>query len=439
MIFILNILLIINAYIAYKYFKNIVSPPFLLGSGMLLASFMATSYYKEWDMNDMLFQSVYLIGGGCIFFTLSCIFFSKIFKSQQLNAPASFNHKFNIQRIRLFYIFSIFIGIVGIILKLHCMKSQFGSIGLSELIVAKRMDQWNGDNTLKIPPIIRQMGSFTSVVSFFTMWLYSIIIITKDKYLKKISLLIKLHLCITFFDGMLSGSKAPILGLVVLFGVMYFYNYYAKLGKFYISKKLFFRFAILLILLALSFRGLSLLIGRNVSERTNIDLLAEYCGAQIKNFDIYLHENPNKTKTKVWGENSFINFYTDIYPQKFTAEPDVFQFVNNHSLGNVYTLFKPYHQDFGNMGVFMMSLFIAFVSMFFYTKSTYTFKNPTQINANLIIYSTMAMSLFMGFFSSRFTESICRPGWIRTVIYIFILVWIVNSFFINHTIKNENK
>lgn len=198
---------------------------------------------------------------------------------------------------------------------------------------------------------------------------------------------------------------------------------------------MFIRFAIIMILLAVSFRGLSLLIGRNVDERTNIDLLAEYCGAQIKNFDIYIQENPQKVKTRVWGENTFFNFYSELYPEKFEKEPDTFQFINNHSLGNVYTLFKPYHQDFGNLGVFTISFFIAFVSMFFYAKSTYSLKNPAKINAYLIIYSTMAMSIFMGFFSSRFTESICRPGWFRTVIYILILVWIVNHFLIKYTHK----
>lgn len=435
MIFILDILLIINVYIAYKYFKSIVSPPFLLGCGMLLASLMATSYYEEWIMNEMCLKSVGLIGGGCCFFTISCILFSKIFKIYKLSHPAIFNHKFNTKRIRLFYIFSILIGLLGILLKLYYMKSQFGSLGLSELIVARRMDQWNGENNLKIPSIVRQMGSYTSVISFLSTWLYSIIIISKDKYLKKIKWLIILHLCITFFDGMLSGSKAPLLELIVIFGVMYFYNYYAKIGKYYINKKMFIRFAIIMILLAVSFRGLSLLIGRNVDERTNIDLLAEYCGAQIKNFDIYIQENPQKVKTNVWGENTFFNFYSELYPEKFEKEPDAFQFINNHSLGNVYTLFKPYHQDFGNLGVFTISFFIAFVSMFFYAKSTYSLKKPAKINAYLIIYSTMAMSIFMGFFSSRFTESICRPGWFRTVIYILILVWIVNHFLIKYTHK----
>lgn len=435
MIFILDILLIINVYIAYKYFKNIVSPPFLLGCGMLLASLMATSYYEEWIMNEVCLKSVGLIGGGCCFFTISCILFSKIFKIYKLSHPAVFNHKFNTKRIRLFYIFSILIGLLGILLKLYYMKSQFGSLGLSELIVARRMDQWNGENNLKIPSIVRQMGSYTSVISFLSTWLYSIIIISKDKYLKKIKWLIILHLCITFFDGMLSGSKAPLLELIVIFGVMYFYNYYAKIGKYYINKKMFIRFAIIMILLAVSFRGLSLLIGRNVDERTNIDLLAEYCGAQIKNFDIYIQENPQKVKTRIWGENTFFNFYSELYPEKFEKEPDTFQFINNHSLGNVYTLFKPYHQDFGNLGVFTISFFIAFVSMFFYAKSTYSLKNPAKINAYLIIYSTMAMSIFMGFFSSRFTESICRPGWFRTVIYILILVWIVNHFLIKYTHK----
>lgn len=441
MIFLLDIILIINIYITYKYFKNIISPPFLLGSGMLAAALIATSYYEEWEMYTFSLQSVWLIGGGCCFFTISCIFFSKIYPSIQPTNQAIFNLKFNINRLRLFYIITILIGIFAIILKLHYMKAYFGPLSFAELIIARRMDQWTGENSLKIPSLVQQMGSYTSVTSYFTIWLYSIIIIFKNYSLNKMKRIILIHLFISFVNGMLSGSKAPMLELIVIFVIIYFYNYYAQMGKYHINKKIFKRLIFAIILLAISFKGINLLIGRNVNDRTNIDLLSEYCGAQIKNFDIYLSSNSQKTsKSKVWGENTFIYYYTDINPKKFSVDNGEFQFINNYSLGNVYTLFQPYHQDFGSAGVFIIPFFIACISMFFYTKSTFSFKEPTKINANLIIYSSMAMSIFMGFFSSRFTESICRPGGIKTIIYIYILIWIINHFFIikQHNSNNEH-
>lgn len=67
MLFLLDILLSINLWIAYKYFKNLASPPILMGAGMLAASLMATSYYTEWRMDKMLPISVVILGGGTLF------------------------------------------------------------------------------------------------------------------------------------------------------------------------------------------------------------------------------------------------------------------------------------------------------------------------------------------------------------------------------------
>ena len=41
------------------------------------------------------------------------------------------------------------------------------------------------------------------------------------------------------------------------------------------------------LLIPFSFRFMSLAIGRNVEMQSNVDLFAEYCGAEIKNFDIF--------------------------------------------------------------------------------------------------------------------------------------------------------
>ena len=73
MLFLLDILLSINLWIAYKYFKNLASPPILMGAGMLAASLMATSYYTEWRMDKMLPISVVILGGGTLFFTFCCM------------------------------------------------------------------------------------------------------------------------------------------------------------------------------------------------------------------------------------------------------------------------------------------------------------------------------------------------------------------------------
>lgn len=435
MIFLLDIILAVNLWIAYRYFKNLMAPPLLMGGGMLAASLIATSYYNVWEMNTMLGKSVFLLGGGTFFFTICCMFLSSIFPSFKLNHPVKVDFNFiKLTRMVMFYLFSIIVALVGVMLKLYYMMMHFGTLGWAELIVAKRMDDWNGDNLFQIPFYVRQMGSYTNIVSYLTIWLLVIIFISKKNKRNILKILLIIHLVFALVDGMLSGSKAPIIGIIMLFASTYFFVFYARRGSFYLSKRFIVRVLVIFVVLASSFRGLSMIIGRNISERSNWDLLAEYCGAEIKNFDLYLHQNSKRDNSAIWGGNTFHSFYSEIN-LKFEKEKGEFQYVGNYILGNVYTQFRSFHEDFGTVGVFIMCFFIAFVSMFFYSRSTYVFIEPTKINIYLFIYISMATSIFMSFFSSRFTESICRIGWVRSSIYLMVLVWFIKHYLIKPYVK----
>lgn len=400
-----------------------------MGAGMLAASLMATSYYTEWEMDKMLPISVFILGGGTLFFTFCCILYSRIskpIKYQRTNGEI----KFPIQKIRGFILVSIVIGCLGILLKIYYLKKTFGSLGISELIIARRMDEWNGTNDFYLPSFVRQFGSYTTIVSNFTIWLIALMLNYKNEGLQLIKKILLIHIFIIFIDGMLSGSKAPILNMFMQFGIFFLFDYYALKGNFHISRKVYVRLLVILCILALSFRGLSLLIGRDVENRTNSDLLAEYCGAEIKNFDTFMHKSGISYSHR-WGEHTFYSLYDEIDPN-FSIQPGEFQYVGNYSLGNVYTQYRPFYEDWGMPGVFLMNFVIAIISMFFYEKSKEAIRSPFVLNANLLIYTSMAMSIFMAFFSSKFTESIIRLGWLRSVIYILIMVWFLKKYVLRY-------
>lgn len=429
MLFLLDILLSINLWIAYKYFKNLASPPILMGAGMLAASLMATSYYTEWRMDKMLPISVVILGGGTLFFTFCCMILcrsNKPVKHKRINEEI----KFPIQKIRIFILLSIAIGFLGILLKIYYLKQAFGSLSFSELIIARRMDEWNGTNDFNLPSFVRQFGSYTTVVSNFTIWLLALMFSYQTKGLQQIKKILLIHISVIFIDGMLSGSKAPILNMFMQFGIFFLFDYYALKGNYQISRKVYVRLLLILFILAFSFRGLSLLIGRDVENRTNSDLLAEYCGAEIKNFDIFMHAS-NISYSQRWGEHTFYSFYKEVDPN-FSIQPGEFQYVGNNSLGNVYTQYRPFYEDWGMQGIFVMNFILALISMFFYKKSEDVIKSPFILNVNLLIYTSMAMSIFMAFFSSKFTESIMRLGWLRSVIYLLIMVWFLKKYVLRY-------
>lgn len=77
MIYLLDLLLIINILIVFKAFRDFFAPPFLVGIGMLAASIVATCYYSEWQMNTMLPSSVMAIGGGTLGYTFTALLLKK--------------------------------------------------------------------------------------------------------------------------------------------------------------------------------------------------------------------------------------------------------------------------------------------------------------------------------------------------------------------------
>lgn len=406
--------------ISLSVFRSVASPPFLLGAGMLSASIMALTYYSDWEMDRMLPESVLILGGGTLFFTFSCILLNKVFPSTvKFRSKQSWNSSFNVSFLHKFYLASICIGVLGILLKVFFLRGHFGELSLSALIMAKRMDDWNGTNEFLLPSWVRQMGSYTLVLSVFTIWLLCLIVTKQSFELLKIKKLLYVHLAVVFFDGMLSGSKAPMLNMALQFGLFYIFAYYSNNRSFFIERKIWIRTIFVLLLLSLSFRGLSLMIGRSVEDTSNTDLLAEYCGAEIKNFDLFMHSSI-RVKPQRWGDNTFRSLYTEINPNLVYSNGE-FQSVKNFDLGNVYTMYKPFYEDFGIEGVFGMCFFIAFISMFIYSKTKKSLYMNENLNVYLLIYSTIILPLFMGFFSSKFTESVCRLGWLRSCVYLFIL------------------
>lgn len=437
MIFLLDLILLVNLFVAFKYFKNVVSPPILMGAGMLAASLIATSYYNEWNLNTMLPKTVFILGGSTCFFTLYCIIYECFCRSKKTTKQFVEITEFQVNRVRMFLIFSVIIGGLGCLFKLYYFRAAFGSLDFAELIMARRLDEWTGTNDLYMPSYVRQFGSFTIVVSNFTLWLLAIMVCYNDNRVKKNKKLLFIHIGVIIFDGLLNGAKGYLYTTIMQFMVLYMFIYYAKKKNFSISRKTYKRFFIMAILLILSFRGINLVLGRTVEERTNSDLLAEYCGAEIKNFDILVHKTDGGN-TKRWGENTFSGSYKDFNPN-YLRLPGEFQYVGNYSLGNVYTQYGEFYKDWGIYSGFFINALIAIISMFFYKKSQSVLNAPMALNVYLFVYAVMAITIFMAFFSNRFIDSVIRVGWLRSIIYVIIMVWFLKKYVLCYKIQKINK
>lgn len=421
MILLVDLLLLINIYWAYKSFKNFISPPFVLGLGMFLASVVATLYYDEWQMNNMLYESAFILSFCPLFFTLCCILLRQ--KKQQRIIVSS---AFDVSAYKKPIVVLVAMSVVNCLIKVKLYQSAFGSyLNFSELLNSVRMDAWSGENTFSYPQIVVWMTAISVYFSYVTSWVLSICLITKDKEDKWLKYLCLAHLVITAFDGLLYGAKGSMLEPIVRFVVIYLSLCYVLKPDFKINTKLWVKMFAAALVFMLSFTALTEFVGRETSQN-NSTLLAVYCGAEIKNFDIYMHRKEEDNKKSDFGVMTFSHLYQEITGKDKRGIGE-FQTVGNYSLGNVYTQYRDFHKDFGVLGTFIMTFLSAVVVMFVYNRA---WRNNNKINIFLLLYAPMAFWLFMSFFSNTFVNTVFRIGYLKALFYICLFIFISNTYFV---------
>lgn len=438
MIFLLVLILFFNLMVAHSYFKSLIAPPMLVGIGMFGAACIASMYYSEWELDSLLIGTVLIIGGGTFLFTLFCMLIDYVFfpksKLRPLNITCDF---FKEKYMLIFYLFLNLATYISTLGKISYLRSVLGVGSVGELMVAKHLDSFSeSDAVAQVPALIRMTSNFSQIICYITLWCLALMLLSKKKNWLLFFLML-VHALLVIYDMMLSGSKGTMMTMPVSFVVIYIFMIYVKRGKYELKKKVFLYAAIFFFGSIPLFKGVSLYMGRDVEERVGIDLFAEYWGAEIKNFDIYMHRHPKGEISKSFGAYTFRAWNEEIGTNKLVGASGEFQNVNGYYLGNVYTMYYPYHADFGPYGMTVMLVIVALLSMFVYSKCIQGNANRIKLDMYIILYSIISFTLFMSFFSSKITENLFRPGFLRTIIYIIVAVWIFNNFLFENKKKNK--
>lgn len=430
MIYTLCGVLLLNVVFAFKLFRNILAPPVLLGAGMLGAAIVAALHYDAWRMDVMLYESVLLLGGSTLLFTLFCSIFRKTPEfvngdSDRMMSMPMLRKK----KLKKFYVVLIVLAVACFFLKMYCFMRFFGGfLNYSELIGAAKADTASGELRFHFPVYVTALAYIGRMSSFFTCWLLALSLLSKDSD-KRLRLFLIVHIMLVVADGVTGGTKDAIFDPLFRLGVVYVFVYFAKRKSLYLSFKIVLGIILGIYLCVSGLKGLSEVIGRSgVDNRESSDMFAEYMGAEIKNFDIYMHGYAFAPKSIYPGQATFQRFYTEIFPN-FKITPGTFQDIGGYHLGNVYTQVYSFHKDFGVTGVIIMNFIIAFVAMLFYNRALLTLKSPQKLNLFLFIYSSASLCLFMAFFSSRFTENIFTLMFIRRIIALYIFILMFKHFF----------
>jgi oligosaccharide repeat unit polymerase len=278
---------------------------------------------------------------------------------------------------------------------------------------------------------------------FFIQSSYYFIYVLVNNYIskKKVQFVYIAIITTIIIASSLTSSRSDMLQIPISALIIYeFLSEYRKGSSTTVNIKKVVTIGILIILVMFGLSFFRALVGRK-STVDPLYYITYYAGGSIAALDLYL-QSP-LPPSSVWGKETFNNLIN--YIGQFFNIPSMqyighleFRRSNGVSVGNVYTGFRAYYQDFGIAGVIICtSLFaIFFAILYLYAKKTTRANKCGKINIPFLIFFSVAQikPIWTFFFNESFLTRF-PVTFLRHYVFIFITYFI----FTKMKIRGKNR
>ncbi|MBO5474035.1 MAG: oligosaccharide repeat unit polymerase [Lachnospiraceae bacterium] len=379
---------------------------------------------------DFHFNTAIILMGGMLIFTLFNILvhlkrrvYIKSIMSSQMDMPFFY---INSQWVCILIVFELIVALYMIKYARDVSRAFYGSsqgilsdIGILNNITKNRGDEFR--NSGVHASAIYVLGwplciAANSIISCVFIWNY------KKTHVKELFMLFPsvIMLIMSFLIGSRSTAFRFITAFIIEFIIISRWNNKSyRQGQFKMIVRLIFILSIILIGLGYSIN----LIGRQTSIPI-FEYVTAYVGAPFYNLDIAIQNGI--VKSELFGQETFHHLYKFLSSRLGISEWNYslnlpYLRYHGHYLGNVYTMYFMFLEDFGGMGVVILTSFIAW-----YYNSTYSTlmnwdRNETCFGVRLFIYGYLFNDLIMLTFSNRFFETTLGTTSILYYFWLFIL------------------
>ncbi len=422
--------------------KDILEPSVIFSAIYTFSIFCALINVKKWNINLSWQTFLILTLGGLEFIIISNKVKDYFDKHKPLNLKEKKTKTINIEKWKIYFIIIYSVIYIGILIyNVFAIASSFGKVTSIQTALGLYRRNTSYNNNASLPWIISQMSKPVLAASYICLFVFiKNIINKKGKWLSKIKkeAIYLLPVLVYIFECLLKSSRLPIIRLILAGFTMFTILWYKK-EKYQkkISTKTLGKLGLTAIAGLTLFYLASNLIGRN-TKRDMVDYITMYAGGSIELFDMYL--NKPLPKNKIIGYETFcyfINNLNDYGIMKFDKLPSAqleWRWKNNLNMGNVYTSYRRWYQDFGYIGIIVLQAFMAFFYSYCYQKIKHNNKESILNDMMLIIYAYLAYSLFTHSIDSTFYSFTFRFAFITQMLTI-LLVYI---FFIKTKISFKN-
>jgi oligosaccharide repeat unit polymerase len=430
-------------YFHYIKNKDIFSPSVVACSSFLIAVICTIANINAWGVNLQIETCTILLIGLFSFITGDKLSLKRL-SIVSTESPIRRNEIISIPKYKTLIVILADIVIVYFfyidIIRIANVDDRIYS-NYQEMIAIYRVNMmFSNDIETAFNPIVRQLIKPMVVVCYIYLFAFINNVII-DRNWKKYALHL-FPILITIIYIMLSGSR---IGLIRLFVATLFIIYILKIAGSQsnynnkIAKKKFIRNLLALIVSFLFlFYSIRILVGRSSYKDTHFfDYISMYIGAPIQLFDQYI-TSPNDyvdvsnqiSNENSFGEETFVGVHSMIGKfnnKKINRGLEFRESPTGIRLGNIYTSFRRYYNDFGLLGIIICPFIIGLFYSFLYRKIRY-FRNlnNNKMNFCIILYSYMFYGIvvfamedifFLVFITGSFIEEVI----IMYVLYSFLL------------------
>lgn len=436
----LLLIFIVLLVVCYQYFnKDIIHPSVVFCAVYVISIFCALLNVNKWDivLND---NTLYiLLFGGMIFVAVSALIDNYYQKKYGKEKPKNNEVKtITIDKPKLIF-YSIY-NLVICLLTLYyvyAIASKYGDFNsFSEMLSIFRNNTSYQVNDA-IPHYVAFLTKFSIVFSAIALYAFInnlVIHITSKsiKTFKKVLLFLKkqilyiLPILIYILSLFVRSERKSIISLIIM-AIAYFLIIYNKKKKFNkpIKLKTIGKLAIVMLVLLVCFYFSASIIGRK-NNKNLFDYITFYIGGSIECLNLYV-ENP-VPKSDIIGKESFYYFIKNLSDyhivdgiEKYSSHLE-FRYHNKVMVGNIYTAYRRWLQDFGYIGMVIMQIIMSAFFTIYYNKLKYNKAKKGYYNLWLIIYGYIFYMVVLHPIDGYFYMNLFRLAALTSLI-IFIMIY----------------
>jgi oligosaccharide repeat unit polymerase len=289
-----------------------------------------------------------------------------------------------------------------------------------------RMKTTYGDESL--PFFAKQVAKLLNGLGIVFLYVFCYnITITKKLWSNAIYTVPSILYCYATLHG---GNRASFMGIVVS-GVTYWYifNYNKNGGQNKNRLKLILQLIAGACLFLWFFSFARHFVGR-LNETDLMSYITQYAGSSIQLLDLFI-QSPEESK--IFAQETFAGLHRNLSKVGLTDSKIMlseFRESNGILIGNIYTTFRAYYQDFGILGI----IIFQYIQAQLYTRWYEKLKHEPQISKfsiSLVLYGMLMLPLFEhSIHEQLFSNYFCLNTLTLALIY-----YVLGRFFIPHKIK----